>query len=74
MPMNPRTAMSATPGIPATSMQPVLDTAKVETADFCLPARGTCGPITVGELLQPLRRIVRHPERNRLLAEFLKDE
>lgn len=72
--MNPHTAMSAIPAIPATFMQPVLDTAKVETADFRLPARGTCGPIAVGELLQPLRCIVRHSERDRLLAEYLKDE
>lgn len=74
MPMNPHTATAGTPAVPVTSLQPVLDTAKIGPADFRLPPRGACGPVAVGELLQPLRRIVRHPERNRLLAEFLKDE
>lgn len=72
MPMN--TATAGTPAVPVTSLQPVLDTAKIGPADLRLPPRSACGPVAVGELLQPLRRIARHPERNRLLVEFLKDE
>lgn len=72
--MNTRTATTGMPAAPVTPMRPVLDAVEPGTADFRLPPRGTCGPTAVGELLQPLRRIARHPDRNRLLAEFLKDE
>lgn len=38
-----------------------------------LPPRGTAGPVHISSLLEPLQQIVRHPDRNRLLAEFFKD-
>lgn len=38
-----------------------------------LPPRGTTGPVPVSALLEPLQRIIHHPDRNRLLAEFFKE-
>ncbi|WP_240058284.1 hypothetical protein [Bacteroides uniformis] len=38
-----------------------------------LPPRGTTGPVHVSALLEPLQRIIEHPDRNRLLAEFFKE-
>ena len=38
-----------------------------------LPPRGTTGPVHISKLLEPLQQIIRHPDRNRLLAEFFKD-
>lgn len=35
-----------------------------------LPPRGSTEPMPIGMLLEPLRQIIRHPNRNRLLAEF----
>lgn len=34
------------------------------------PPRGTAGPVHVSTLLDPVLKICRHPERDRLLAEF----
>ena len=38
-----------------------------------LPPRATTGPVHISKLLEPLQQIIRHPDRNRLLAEFFKD-
>lgn len=38
-----------------------------------LPPRGTTGPVPLSALLEPLQRIIGHPDRNRLLAEFFKE-
>lgn len=39
-----------------------------------LPPRGERGPTPIGELLQPLQSIIRHPDRKRLLADFFKEK
>ena len=41
--------------------------------DIKIPERGSAGPIKIGTLLEPIRQIIKHPDRNRLLAEFFKD-
>ena len=38
-----------------------------------LPPRNQHGPTIIGELLRPLQGIIRHPDRNRLLADFFKE-
>lgn len=35
--------------------------------------RGSTGPVKVGTLLGPIRQIINHPDRNRLIAEYFKD-
>lgn len=34
------------------------------------PPRGTTGPVHISTLLNPILEICRHPDRDRLLAEF----
>ncbi|WP_294589922.1 hypothetical protein [uncultured Bacteroides sp.] len=34
------------------------------------PPRGTTGPVHISTLLNPVLEICRHPDRDRLLAEF----
>ena len=41
--------------------------------DIKIPERGSAGPIKIGTLLDPIRQIIKHPDRNRLLADFFKD-
>ncbi len=43
---------------------------KVPDPDLSVPERGTTGPRPIGEIMEPLRRIIEHPDRNRLMAEF----
>ena len=38
-----------------------------------LPPRGTTGPVHISKLLNPVLEICRHPDRNRLLAEFFSE-
>jgi len=38
-----------------------------------IPGRGRTGPIRVGKLIEPIREIIIHPDRNRLMAELFKD-
>jgi hypothetical protein len=38
--------------------------------DLSVPERGTTGPVPIGDVMVPLQRIIKHPNRNRLLAEF----
>jgi hypothetical protein len=38
--------------------------------DLSVPERGTTGPVPIGDVLEPLQRIIRHPNRSRLMAEF----
>jgi hypothetical protein len=40
--------------------------------DLSIPERGATGPVPIGEMLTPLQRIIRHPNRSRLMAEFCK--
>lgn len=47
-------------------------TVEPEPAIKLLP-RGTTGPLHISTLLNPILEICRHPDRNRLLAEFFKD-
>lgn len=34
------------------------------------PPRGTTGPVHISTLLDPILELCRHPDRDRLLAEF----
>lgn len=52
---------------------PQVAPAEPETPEIKLPPRGTTGPVHISKLLEPLQQIIRHPDRNRLLAEFFKD-
>ena len=38
--------------------------------DLSVPERGITGPVPIGEVMEPIRRIIAHPDRNRLIAEF----
>jgi hypothetical protein len=40
--------------------------------DLSVPERGTTGPIPIGDVMEFLRRIIAHPDRGRLMAEFCK--
>ncbi|MFR3216412.1 MAG: hypothetical protein ACLTWE_08120 [Dysgonomonas mossii] len=35
--------------------------------------RDTTEPVRIGKLLEPIRQIIQHPDRNRLMAELFKD-
>lgn len=37
------------------------------------PERGTAGPVRIGELLEPIQKIINHPDRNSMMAELFKD-
>jgi len=38
-----------------------------------VPGRGITGPIRVGKLIEPIKEITNHPDRDRLMAELFKD-
>ena len=38
-----------------------------------MPERGGTEPVRIGVLLEPIRQIINHPDRDRLLAQFFKD-
>jgi hypothetical protein len=40
--------------------------------DLSVPERGTTGLVPIGEVMTPLQRIIAHPDRGRLMAEFWK--
>ncbi len=40
--------------------------------DLSVPERGTTGPIPIGDVMEPIRKIIAHPDRNRLMAEFFR--
>lgn len=63
MPSNIRIRRNTPPATPAVSEMPKIK----------LPPRGTTGPVHISKLLEPLQQIIRHPDRNWLLAEFFKD-
>ena len=44
----------------------------VPDPDLSVPERGATGPVPIGQVMEPLQRIIEHPDRNRLLAEFFK--
>ena len=72
-----RPTMPLTVGMPASirirGNTPPAAPAAPETPEIKLPPRGTTGPVHISKLLEPLQQIIRHPDRNRLLAEFFKD-
>jgi len=47
-------------------------TTRLPDPDLSVPERGTTGPVHIGEVMEPIRRIIAHPDRNRLIAEFCK--
>ncbi|GAB6119978.1 hypothetical protein [Dysgonomonas termitidis] len=49
---------------------PVKETPGIKTG---MPERSGSGPVRVGKLLEPLRQIINHPDRNRLIAELFRD-
>ena len=55
-------------GVPLIRPTPV--SAREPDPDLSVPERGATGPVPIGEVLQPLQRIIRHPDRGRLLAKF----
>lgn len=38
-----------------------------------IPERGSSEPVRIGKLIEPLKELISHPDRNRLLAELFKD-
>jgi len=38
-----------------------------------MPGKGSTGPVRIGKLIEPLKEIINHPDRNRLMAELFKD-
>lgn len=44
----------------------------VRSTDISLPPRGTRGPVRVSELIAPLQHIIEHPNRDNLLADFVR--
>lgn len=41
--------------------------------EIIMPERGSTGPVRIGKLMEPLKEIVNHPDRNKLMAELFKD-
>jgi len=41
--------------------------------EIMMPGRGSIGPVRVGKLLEPIKEIMSHPDRDRLMAELFKD-
>ena len=59
--------------VPMAPMQmPVVRRRRVTVTEpeIKLPPRGSRGPVHISELLNPILEISKHPDRNRLLAEF----
>ena len=57
--------------VPMAPMQmPVVRRRRVKVTEIKLPPRGSRGPVHISELLNPILEISKHPDRNRLLAEF----
>ena len=69
--------ISRPPMAPLQIHMPVPATRKKRTVEpepaIKLPPRGTTEPVHISTLLNPILDICRHPDRNRLLAEFFKD-
>lgn len=70
--MNTQTTLTSGMPLPPKNHRPI----KVAASDLILrlPPRGERGPTPIGELLKPLQHIIRHPDRNRLLADFFKEK
>ena len=60
---------------PAPIGMPVTRRPKVHVpqSSIKLSPRGTIGPVHISKLLSPIQEICRHPDRNRLLAEFFSE-
>ena len=46
--------------------------AQVPDPDLSVPERGATGPVPIGQVMEPIQRIIEHPDRNRLMAEFFR--
>ncbi len=71
--MDTRIATSA-PAAPSIPPHPVPPVQHPQEHILQFPPRSRHGPTSIGELLHPLQRIIRHPDRNRLLADFFKEQ
>lgn len=38
-----------------------------------IPGRGATGMVRMGSIVEQIRQIINHPDRNRLMAELFKD-
>ncbi len=38
-----------------------------------IPGRGATGMVRIGSIVEQIRQIINHPDRNRLMAELFKD-
>ena len=45
---------------------------RIERPEVKFPSRRTGGPVHISTIMDPIMEICRHPDRNRLLAEFFK--
>lgn len=70
--MNTQTTLTNRMPLPPKNHRPI----KVAASDLILrlPPRGERGTMSIGELLEPLQHIIRHPDRNRLLADYFDDK
>lgn len=41
--------------------------------EITMPGRGSTGPVRIRKLMEPIKEIINHPDRNRLMAELFKD-
>lgn len=41
--------------------------------EITMPGRGSTVPVRIGKLIEPIKEIISHPDRNRLMAELFKD-
>jgi hypothetical protein len=65
------TADDLNAGIPVPQQRvPVKEVSEIKSS---IPERGGSDPVRVGKLLEPLRQIIGHPGRNRLMAELFRD-
>lgn len=70
--MNTRTVTDATKAPSIRQHSVSLPKREPESARHS-PPQGTRDPTRIGELLRPLQRIIRQPDRNRLLADFFSE-
>lgn len=61
---------TAVAGVPAIRQTHRTRQAAPPDPDLSVPERGATGPVPIGQVMEPLNRIFKHPDRNRLLAEF----
>lgn len=70
---NLRTVQPSAQLVPAARQQTIeFPQARMPEHDFGVPERGTTGPVPIGQVMEPLERIIAHPDRNRLITEFFR--